>query len=259
MAIETLYSEEMAEWYDLMYCDAETTAKQIRLLRQLFRKHSVESILDVACGTGCQAIELAQAGYRVAGIDIEPGMLAHARKKARGLGLAISFRKQDMRRINVREKFDAAIIFSTSLAYLTTNDDVIKSLESVNRHLRRGGVLIIDTFFAWPHMVAGSLKGKVIDSVKHDDRTYQVTDENKLALTTNYLYVNSTHERKVGSKRLRTLADKRPTKLRLFLPNELELFFQFTGFTLEGFLGDLEGHKLSDKHHRRLIAIAIKK
>ena len=69
MAIETLYSKEMAEWYDEMYCDEETTQKQIKFLNKIFKKHNIKSVLDIACGTGRHALELKKLGYDVAGLD----------------------------------------------------------------------------------------------------------------------------------------------------------------------------------------------
>jgi ubiquinone/menaquinone biosynthesis C-methylase UbiE len=39
-------------------------------------------ILDVACGTGEQAVMLARAGFQAAGIDLSPAMLRQAREKS---------------------------------------------------------------------------------------------------------------------------------------------------------------------------------
>ena len=41
-------------------------------------------ILDINCGTGIDAIALAQRGYRMCGIDLAPRMVGRARKKERG-------------------------------------------------------------------------------------------------------------------------------------------------------------------------------
>src|SRR3954470_11374904 len=41
-------------------------------------------LLDVPCGFGRHAVPLAQAGYRVVGVDRSPSMLAEAAKRAGG-------------------------------------------------------------------------------------------------------------------------------------------------------------------------------
>ncbi len=44
-------------------------------------------VLDVACGSGVDLVELAEQGYHVIGFDIAPGMVMTARKKARERGV----------------------------------------------------------------------------------------------------------------------------------------------------------------------------
>jgi ubiquinone/menaquinone biosynthesis C-methylase UbiE len=39
-------------------------------------------VLDAGCGTGRVAIELARRGIEIVGVDIDPGMLGSARRKA---------------------------------------------------------------------------------------------------------------------------------------------------------------------------------
>jgi 2-polyprenyl-3-methyl-5-hydroxy-6-metoxy-1,4-benzoquinol methylase len=42
----------------------------MKILEDHFAQHGVTSVLDFACGTGAQAIPLAQKGYRVTACDI---------------------------------------------------------------------------------------------------------------------------------------------------------------------------------------------
>lgn len=51
--------------------------------------------LDVGCGTGFLALELAARGHRASGIDFAPAMLAEARAKAAAQGLSIRFEEGD--------------------------------------------------------------------------------------------------------------------------------------------------------------------
>lgn len=87
-----------------------------KFLHGTFKKRKVKTVLDLSCGTGAQAIGLAKYGYKVTGSDLSAGMLAKARKKARGLG--IKFRQADMTKPQ-SGKFDAAISMFNAVAHLT--------------------------------------------------------------------------------------------------------------------------------------------
>jgi ubiquinone/menaquinone biosynthesis C-methylase UbiE len=54
--------------------------------------HPGHHVLDVGCGTGTDAIFLAQHGVQVTGIDLSPEMIARAESKARDRGLADAIR-----------------------------------------------------------------------------------------------------------------------------------------------------------------------
>jgi 2-polyprenyl-3-methyl-5-hydroxy-6-metoxy-1,4-benzoquinol methylase len=51
-------------------------------------------VLDVGCGTGRHAIEMARRGYRVVGIGVAKRYLGQAREAARKAGAAVDFRLQ---------------------------------------------------------------------------------------------------------------------------------------------------------------------
>ena len=56
-------------------------------------------VLDVGCGTGDNAIELARRGFEVTAIDIAARPLAMAREKARAAGVAVDLRRADVTRL----------------------------------------------------------------------------------------------------------------------------------------------------------------
>ncbi len=107
-----------------------------------------ERVLDVGCGPGFLAAELAGAlgrGGRVVGIDRSPTMLAlaQARCGAAGLGDRVELQVGDARRLPAADgAFDAAV---AALTY-EFSGDVGTALAEIHRVLRPGGrVLILDT------------------------------------------------------------------------------------------------------------------
>jgi ubiquinone/menaquinone biosynthesis C-methylase UbiE len=98
-----------------------------------------DSVLDVGCGSGILAAELAEHYARVVGIDLSDGMLAIARaKRARA---NVEYRNADANDLKLDEKFDL-IVSSTTFHHL---DDVPRTLEGLKGLLRPGGrILIVD-------------------------------------------------------------------------------------------------------------------
>lgn len=70
-------------------------ACQAAILREAFEPLADRSILDVGTGTGRAAVELAQAGARVRGVDASAEMLAVARARARDAGVSIALGQAD--------------------------------------------------------------------------------------------------------------------------------------------------------------------
>lgn len=106
-------------------------------------------VLELACGTGRVVIPLAEAGFRVTGLDRSPGMLAQAAKIGRlppALQAAIRLVPGDLAEFALGEIFDVVLIPARSFMFLLTIDEQLACLARVHSHLRPGGVTAIDIF-----------------------------------------------------------------------------------------------------------------
>lgn len=99
-------------------------------------------VLDVPCGQGRHAHLLAEAGFRVDGLDLSPHLLARAR--ARGAGPTLRYRRGDMRRLPAEwtNRFDAVVNLFTSFGFFIDPADDARVLAEFARVLRAGGVLV---------------------------------------------------------------------------------------------------------------------
>ncbi|HVY47345.1 MAG TPA: methyltransferase domain-containing protein, partial [Minicystis sp.] len=100
-------------------------------------------ILDLACGPGAHAVELASRGYSLVGYDLSLAMLAHAADEAQARQQRLNFLQGDMREMAFQEMFDAVYSWSTSFGYFE-DDKNIDVLQRIRRALRPGGVLLLD-------------------------------------------------------------------------------------------------------------------
>jgi SAM-dependent methyltransferase len=99
-------------------------------------------ILDVPCGQGRHAHLLAEAGYRVEGLDYSEHLLALARK--RGTGPTLHYTRGDMRKLPSRwsGRFDAVVNLFTSFGFFTNPSDDARVVKEFARVLAPGGVLL---------------------------------------------------------------------------------------------------------------------
>ena len=96
--------------------------------------------LDVGCGTGFLALELAARGHRVTGVDFAPTMLALARRKAAEGGFSIRFEQADAERLPLAGgAFD--LVVSRHLLWTLPHPEA--AIDDWIRVLRPGGRLVV--------------------------------------------------------------------------------------------------------------------
>ncbi len=141
-------------YYDLLYQhrdNAEALAFVANLINYL-KPATDARVLDIACGEGRYAYQLATAGLYVIGIDLSQRRLDVARSRERS---NLHFYQQDMRfpfRINY---FDYAFNFFTSFGYFYSMRDNVSAAKAFTAGLKNGGLLIID--FMNAHVSAQNL------------------------------------------------------------------------------------------------------
>lgn len=128
--------------------DAELAVRQVdQVLRLLGEGEPLQAparILDVCCGYGRHAVELARRGFAVTGVDISPQQIARARRRAAEAGVAARFVVGDARALPVRGPYDAAINMFLSFGYFATDEESQAMLHGIARALRPGGRLVLD-------------------------------------------------------------------------------------------------------------------
>lgn len=110
----------------------------------LLKLNKVRKILELGCGTGSFTLLMKQKGYDILGIDCSEDMLKVARKKAASRKIKCEFKLQDMRALELEEKFDCVVSVCDSMNYMTDEFDLESALEGVYRVLNPNGIFVFD-------------------------------------------------------------------------------------------------------------------
>ncbi len=149
----------MKRWYEQLFensamtYDKESftqgTSGEVDFIEQEIGFDKSKRILDVGCGTGRHAIELARRGYTVVGVDLSATQLDRAREKAATAGVTIEFNQQDARTINVVTAFEVVIMLCEGAFPLMETDEMnFQILQNVARALKDKGKFIFSTLNA---------------------------------------------------------------------------------------------------------------
>jgi SAM-dependent methyltransferase len=136
-------------YYDAIYAWKDYKAEAARLTEIISacKTSSGTTLLDVACGTGGHIPHLREA-FAIEGLDLDPEMLRIARAKHPD----VAFHEGDMADFELGRQFDVVMSLFSSVGYLRTPDRLAKAVATMARHVRPGGVLIVEPFFppqAW--------------------------------------------------------------------------------------------------------------
>jgi len=180
-------------WYELLFenyaqtYDTEIftkgTLQEVDFIENEIKSNKNISILDVGCGTGRHAIELAKRGYKVTGIDLSFDQLKAAREKAAKANIEVDFIHMDARDIQLRDKFDLAIMLCEGgFSLMDTDEENFEILKNVVATLKPGGKFIFTTLsvlfpvfnnlkkFHDENMVSGTFENHSFDLMTFRDR-----------------------------------------------------------------------------------------
>ncbi|HQY61275.1 MAG: methyltransferase domain-containing protein [Myxococcales bacterium] len=101
------------------------------------------TVLDLACGSGRHAIELAARGYQVIGFDLSLAMLARASDEAQERNQKLNFVQGDMREMTFEDAFDGVYCWQTSFGFFEEEKNATV-VGNVHRALKKGGQFLLE-------------------------------------------------------------------------------------------------------------------
>jgi SAM-dependent methyltransferase len=136
-------------WHDV---ECASYSADLPLWRELATEHP-GLVLDLGCGTGRVALDLAGRGHRVTGLDSDAELVRELADRARRLRLKVRTVVADARSFTLPDRFALAIAPMQVVQLLGGADGRMAALEQARAHLAPGGLLAValaDPFAAVP-------------------------------------------------------------------------------------------------------------
>jgi len=136
--------ELSTKYYDVIY-SFKDYKQESELIRNYIKQQgaSYKTILDVACGTAEHAFFL-KDDYRVDGIDLNSEFVEIAKlKNPEG-----NYYTADMTDFQLDKKYDVVTCLFSSIGYVKTLDNVVKTLQNFKDHLNQDGIILVEPWFS---------------------------------------------------------------------------------------------------------------
>lgn len=219
------------DWYRFAYPPemdklpwADKTISEVDRAIKMLKPQGDERILDLGCGTGRHALELARRGFEVVGVELLEENVEVAQREAEARHVGATFIAADLRELTFSEDFDLVISFNDGgIGYFETESENLRTFEVIARALRSGGRHLAQTpnrLYAERHMPERTwiLGSEAVELTDHRWRA----DRNRLEGTAASIWFGAIVEK----------LDPIPYSSRLYLVEELKDIYASLGMSL---------------------------
>ncbi len=224
-----------AERWQTAAADVENATKRLEL-------SPGAAVLDLACGPGRHALELARRGFDVTGVDRTDRYLEEARKRADGDRLHVEWVRADMREFRRCAAFDGAISLFTSFGFFDNPADDRRVLENLFASLKPGGRVVME------------MLGKEVLARKFQPTGWSRLADGRLWLEERFILDNWARVESRWTLIDDTRRAEHVIRLRLYSASELQSLLLAVGFARVACYGALAGTPY-DHNAERLVIV----
>jgi SAM-dependent methyltransferase len=239
-------------WFNDQYLNVYSHRNQTEAKRFLSKWQIWESIeegafcLDLGCGSGRYAVEIARRGLNVLALDLSIPLLMTAVKE-NNLPERILYIRGDMRLIPAKPCFSLIVSLFTSFGYFDDNQHK-QLLKDVRRLLKSNGLFVIDIpnpKSVRKNVLNNKISIRVEDDIQIREERY-ISDDNTRVIK--YIKLNYQGESKEYFE-----------SVRLFETEELSIMLENCGLTSKyPVQGDYNGESFTDESPRMIYFTGVR-
>lgn len=223
---------QSAKYYDALYGSlgkdyAAESDRIAHIIRERCRSGG-NALLDVACGTG-KHVEHLRDRFECEGLDVARSMVEISSERNPG----VPFHLGDMIGFNLAKRFDVIICMFGAIAYAPNAQRLDQTLGTFARHLKPGGVVIVEPWVRPEDWKDGAVHALFVDEPNLKVARMSVSRRDANVSVLNFHYMVASRDG------IRTFTE--PHRLTLFTSEEYRNAFRkaglFVEFDEDGFFG----------------------
>jgi ubiquinone/menaquinone biosynthesis C-methylase UbiE len=160
-----MYLSNSVVYYDKIYASqGKDYRKEAEYVVELIRSRGIgkrATLLDVACGSGGHLFHLRKS-FEVEGVDVSLDFIRAARKKVPKAKFLVG----DMRTFATGKEYNVVTCMFSSIGYMDTLKKLQAAIRNMAKHLKKGGLLIVEPWFSPGQMENGSVSVTVVEEDK---------------------------------------------------------------------------------------------
>ena len=140
---------------------AKTTVKKLNIFLKQYDHESTgkkASLLDVGCGTGGHLFFL-RKHFEVEGVDVSLEFVRAARVKLPRTKFSVG----DMQTFRTGREYDVVTCLFSSIGYMETLSKLQSAIRNMARHLKAGGILLVEPWFSPCQISNGKVSLAIVD------------------------------------------------------------------------------------------------
>jgi SAM-dependent methyltransferase len=236
-----------------IYDGLNTFLNDLQFYKKWLPKNRYAKILELCCGTGRLTLPIAKEGYTITGVDNSSTMLEQAKLKAAETRIKIQFIEADIRTLDLPEKYDLIFIPFNSIHHLYRNEDLLMAINAVKKHLKNGGLFLLDCYNPNIHYIVGN------ENELKEIAEYETSDGRKVLIKQAMQYENSTQINRIEwhyfiSGEFNSIQN---LDMRMYFPQELDGYLKWMGFNIVKKFGSFEEEVFSDKSEKQIFVCEL--
>lgn len=218
------YKSLCSEFYDL-----DKPYAPIEVLDFYFNeiKNVEQPVLEPMCGTGRFLIPILEQGIEIEGADASSEMLLRCKLNCKIKNLNPVLYHEKIQDIKLPGKYGLIFIPEGSFGLITDEDEVRRSLRSLNLCLKKGGKILIEIETPDGITENGSFENRNV--ISSDQSIIELTTESSFDIKNNIETIKCEYNKIAGN--VITLKEIEYIKIKYYQENEFKELLRLAGFT----------------------------